>query len=52
MNEGFVGYLKGKGRKMEELTIEEFIVKLFSNEQFINNWMVEDYFGESESKDS
>ncbi len=52
MNEGFVGYLKGKGRKMEELTIEEFIVRLFSDDQFINNWMVEDYFGESESKDS
>ncbi len=52
MNEGFVGFLKGKGRKMEELTIEEFIVRLFTDKQFIQNWLVADYWGESESKDS
>ncbi|MCW3807965.1 YkgJ family cysteine cluster protein [Plebeiibacterium marinum] len=52
MNEGFVGFLKGKGRKMEEYTIEEFVVKLFREKDFIQNWMVEDYFGESEGKDS
>ncbi len=52
MNEGFVGYLNGKGRKMEEYTIEEFVVKLFTDKNFIQNWLVEDYFGESETKNS
>ncbi|WP_158027285.1 YkgJ family cysteine cluster protein [Labilibacter marinus] len=50
MNEGFVGYLKGKGRKMEELTIEEFMVKLFKNPEFYKTWLTEDYFGEEETK--
>ncbi|WP_430936132.1 YkgJ family cysteine cluster protein [Saccharicrinis sp. 156] len=49
MNEGFVGFLKGKGRKMEELTIEEFMVKLFKNPDFYKKWLVEDSFN-AESK--
>jgi len=52
MNEGFVGYLKGNGRKMEEYTIEEFIVKLFSDKNFVQNWLVEDYKGTSEIENS
>jgi Fe-S-cluster containining protein len=41
MNEGFVGFLKGRGRKMEELTIEEFIVKLFGEPDFYKKWLKE-----------
>jgi Fe-S-cluster containining protein len=48
MNEGFVGYLKGKGRKMEEFTIEEFMIKLFDDPNFAQNWLTEDHFHESE----
>ncbi len=41
MNEGFVGYLKGNGRKMEEYTIEEFMTKLFKDPDFSIKWLDE-----------
>ncbi len=50
MNEGFVGFLKGKGRKMEEFTIEEFTVKLFKNPDFYKNWLSEDSFEEKQGE--
>jgi len=46
MNEGFVGYLKGNGRKMEELTIEEFMVRIFKNPDFYKQWLTEDNFSQ------
>ncbi len=52
MNEGFVGFLKGKGRKMEEYTIEEFMVKLFKDPDFYKKWLTEDYFGDEENSKS
>ncbi len=50
MNEGFVGYLKSKGKKMEELTIEEFMVKLFKDPGFYAKWLKEDAREEENSK--
>ncbi len=41
MNEGFVGYLKGNGRKMEEYTVEEFMTKLFKEPDFVDKWLKE-----------
>jgi Fe-S-cluster containining protein len=48
MNEGFVGYLKGKGRKMEEFTIEEFMIKLFDDPNFTQKWLTEDHFHDTQ----
>jgi Fe-S-cluster containining protein len=50
MNEGFVSFLKGKGRKMEELTIEEFMIKLFGQPNFYYDWLNKDSFADGDSK--
>ncbi len=39
MNEGFVGFLKGNGKKMEEYTVEEFMYILFNDKQFAQKWL-------------
>lgn len=39
MNEGFVGYMKSKNKKVEEYTIEEFIVKIFSDSKMRSEWI-------------
>ncbi len=41
MNEGFVGYLKGNGRKMDEHTVEEFMTILFKDPGFAEKWLKE-----------
>ncbi|GAF04849.1 YkgJ family cysteine cluster protein [Saccharicrinis fermentans] len=43
-NEGFVAFLKGNGRILEELTIEEFMVKLFKHPDFYKEWLQKDHF--------
>lgn len=44
MNEGFVGFLKGKGKEIEELTIEAFVIKLHNNPNYYQTWLKEDNF--------
>ncbi|WP_282036658.1 YkgJ family cysteine cluster protein [Saccharicrinis aurantiacus] len=39
MNEGFVGFIKAKEKTVEEYTIEEFMVKIFSDEKLRNDWL-------------
>ncbi len=39
MNEGFIGFIKGKNKTVEEYTIEEFIVKIFSEKDLKNQWL-------------
>lgn len=43
MNEGFAAFLKGKGRQMEEMTIEAFMVKLFKDPNYYQKWLTEDH---------
>ncbi len=50
MNEGFVAFLKGKGKQIEELTIEEFMSKLFNDPEFVNNWLKDSDLHIEESK--
>ncbi|TLX72415.1 YkgJ family cysteine cluster protein [Labilibacter sediminis] len=46
MNEGFVGFLKGKGRKIEEKTMEEFTDMLLSNPDYFESWLKQDSFND------
>lgn len=39
MNEGFAAFLKGKGKQIEELTIEAFIIKLFNDPNYYKTWL-------------
>ncbi len=39
MNEGFAAFLKGKGKDVKELTIEEFMVELFKNPDYYKEWL-------------
>lgn len=39
MNEGFVGFIKGKEKTVEENTIEEFIVRIFSDQKLREAWL-------------
>lgn len=52
MNEGFAAFLKGKGKEIRELTIEEFMVELFDNPDYYKKWLSLDINIEKESKES
>lgn len=43
MNEGFVAFLKEKGKEIKELTIEEFMVKLFKTPDYYKKWLSSDH---------
>lgn len=52
MNEGFTAFLKGKGKQIEELTIEEFMVRLFKNPDYYKKWLSVNIKMEKEFKES
>lgn len=52
MNEGFAAFLKGKGKEIREMTIEEFMVKLFKNPDYYKEWLAQDGSSEKEETSS
>ncbi len=52
MNEGFAAFLKGKGKEINELTIEEFMIEHFKNPDYSKEWLSLDINMEREFKES
>lgn len=47
MNEGFVAFLKEKGKDVKEMTMEEFMVELFQNPDYYKEWLSQDFHMEN-----